>query len=158
MAKQKTLFICSECGQEYPKWNGRCNACGAWNTLEETVTITAQKGNAPLRKLSYNNLENISYDNLSNYPDMKNGKDYMWMSLKSAYNGWKYVLSTDNEYLTEKVQYNKYLAVVNTIIYLIMAMTLQYLLIRKILPMKFSLRWIALRLRILLNWLVAMTL
>ena len=62
MAKQKTLFICSECGQEYPKWNGRCNACGAWNTLEETVTATAQKGNAPLRKLSYNNLENISYE------------------------------------------------------------------------------------------------
>ena len=62
MPKQKTLFICSECGQEYPKWNGRCNACGAWNTLEETVAVTSQKGNAPLRKLSYNSLDNISYE------------------------------------------------------------------------------------------------
>ena len=37
MAKSKSVYICSECGQEYPKWSGRCNACGAWNTLEETL-------------------------------------------------------------------------------------------------------------------------
>ncbi|MBS7396943.1 MAG: AAA family ATPase, partial [Ruminiclostridium sp.] len=37
MAKSKTVYICEECGQEYPKWSGRCNACGAWNTLTETL-------------------------------------------------------------------------------------------------------------------------
>ena len=37
MAKSKTVYICNECGQEYPKWSGRCNACGAWNSLEETL-------------------------------------------------------------------------------------------------------------------------
>ncbi len=35
MAKQKTVFYCSECGNETAKWNGRCPACGAWNTLVE---------------------------------------------------------------------------------------------------------------------------
>lgn len=33
--KSKTLFYCIECGNETPKWQGRCSACGAWNTLEE---------------------------------------------------------------------------------------------------------------------------
>lgn len=37
MAKTKSVYICSECGQQYPKWAGRCNSCGAWNTLEETL-------------------------------------------------------------------------------------------------------------------------
>ena len=37
MAKSKTVYICEECGQEYPKWSGRCNACGAWNSLQETL-------------------------------------------------------------------------------------------------------------------------
>lgn len=29
----KTLFVCGECGREYLQWQGRCDACGAWNTL-----------------------------------------------------------------------------------------------------------------------------
>jgi len=37
MAKSKTVFYCTACGNETPKWQGRCPACGAWNTLEEHV-------------------------------------------------------------------------------------------------------------------------
>ena len=37
MAKTKTVFYCTACGNETPKWQGRCPACGAWNTLEEHV-------------------------------------------------------------------------------------------------------------------------
>lgn len=33
--KQKTMFYCTECGNETPKWAGRCPACGAWNTVVE---------------------------------------------------------------------------------------------------------------------------
>ncbi len=33
--KQKTVYICSECGNETPNWAGKCPACGAWNTLSE---------------------------------------------------------------------------------------------------------------------------
>jgi DNA repair protein RadA/Sms len=35
MAKQKTAFVCNECGSDYSKWQGQCSDCGAWNTLAE---------------------------------------------------------------------------------------------------------------------------
>jgi len=34
-AKNKTMFVCTECGAESPKWVGQCSDCGAWNTLTE---------------------------------------------------------------------------------------------------------------------------
>ena len=37
MAKVKTLFSCTVCGAQSPKWVGQCSSCQAWNTLEETV-------------------------------------------------------------------------------------------------------------------------
>ena len=38
MAKEKTVYVCSNCGQESPKWVGKCPSCGQWNTfVEETV-------------------------------------------------------------------------------------------------------------------------
>lgn len=40
--KQKTLYVCSECGNESPKWSGKCFACGAWNTLQE-MNVPAKK-------------------------------------------------------------------------------------------------------------------
>ena len=38
--KQKTVFMCRDCGYESPKWLGKCTACGAWNTMDE---FTPQK-------------------------------------------------------------------------------------------------------------------
>lgn len=35
MAKAKIAFVCNECGSDYSKWQGQCNACGAWNSLSE---------------------------------------------------------------------------------------------------------------------------
>jgi DNA repair protein RadA/Sms len=35
MAKDKTAYVCSNCGQESPKWIGKCPACGQWNTFQE---------------------------------------------------------------------------------------------------------------------------
>jgi DNA repair protein RadA/Sms len=37
MAKDKTLYTCTECGGTSPKWLGKCPSCGAWNTLIESV-------------------------------------------------------------------------------------------------------------------------
>ena len=37
MAKEKTVYVCSNCGQESPKWVGKCPSCGAWNTFVEEV-------------------------------------------------------------------------------------------------------------------------
>ena len=33
--RQKTVYVCSDCGAETPNWAGKCPSCGAWNTLEE---------------------------------------------------------------------------------------------------------------------------
>lgn len=37
MAKEKTVYVCTQCGTTSPKWLGKCPDCGAWNTLEESV-------------------------------------------------------------------------------------------------------------------------
>ncbi|MBR2490811.1 MAG: DNA repair protein RadA [Ruminiclostridium sp.] len=42
--KVKTLFYCTECGNETPKWQGRCSACGAWNTIVEQPAQGKAKG------------------------------------------------------------------------------------------------------------------
>ena len=41
--KSKTVFLCTNCGNETPKWAGRCPACGQWNTLEEYTPTPAAK-------------------------------------------------------------------------------------------------------------------
>ncbi len=35
MAKSQNIFICSDCGNEFSKWQGQCSACHAWNTIKE---------------------------------------------------------------------------------------------------------------------------
>ena len=42
MAKTKTIYTCSECGGQSPKWQGQCPACNAWNTLVETIAESAK--------------------------------------------------------------------------------------------------------------------
>ena len=37
MAKSKTVFYCTACGNETPRWQGKCPACGAWNSIQEHV-------------------------------------------------------------------------------------------------------------------------
>ncbi|GAA6615367.1 DNA repair protein RadA [Scytonema sp. NUACC26] len=39
MPKQKTYYVCSECGSESPQWFGKCPACGTYNSLEEQIAI-----------------------------------------------------------------------------------------------------------------------
>lgn len=52
--KQKTIYCCSECGNETANWAGKCPSCGAWNTLTEVKL--EQSGN---RKSSYTKLRDI---------------------------------------------------------------------------------------------------
>lgn len=44
MAKTRTVYFCTNCGNETPKWQGRCPACGAWNTMEEHIEKPAAAG------------------------------------------------------------------------------------------------------------------
>lgn len=48
MAKEKTVYVCSECGADSPKWVGRCPACGAWNTYKE-LRVARNSAPAPGR-------------------------------------------------------------------------------------------------------------
>jgi len=41
MAKGKTIYTCTECGAQAPKWAGQCGECGAWNSLVETLAAPA---------------------------------------------------------------------------------------------------------------------
>lgn len=42
-AKTKTVYVCSECGAESPKWLGRCPQCGEWNTYQEEHIVVDKK-------------------------------------------------------------------------------------------------------------------
>lgn len=47
--KYKTVWMCSECGNESPRWEGRCPACGAWNSMvEEKVAATPSRSPSPV--------------------------------------------------------------------------------------------------------------
>ena len=46
MAKQKTAFVCNECGSDYSKWQGQCSDCSSWNSLQEIRLGGAGKGGA----------------------------------------------------------------------------------------------------------------
>ncbi len=49
MAKIKSVYICSECGYESPKWYGKCPSCGEWNTMNEEIKDTAKSAAASVR-------------------------------------------------------------------------------------------------------------
>ncbi|HAQ70193.1 DNA repair protein RadA [Salibacteraceae bacterium] len=58
MAKTKSAFVCQNCGSNYPKWTGKCSACGEWNTLIEEI----------IHKESKSGLRRKYSDNLSKKP------------------------------------------------------------------------------------------
>jgi len=41
--KRETKFVCNNCGEDYPKWTGKCENCGSWNTLVEFVESNLSK-------------------------------------------------------------------------------------------------------------------
>ncbi len=71
-AKTKSVFVCSACGYESPKWLGKCPDCGEWNTLEEEVRVaqpakTAGKPAASSVSLRSYPLSQIAPDNELRY-------------------------------------------------------------------------------------------
>ncbi len=67
--KQKTLYYCTECGNETPKWEGRCRSCGAWNSIVEQprtpsprpATATAARSRVPVRLIELDRGEEIRF-------------------------------------------------------------------------------------------------
>src|SRR5688500_1633050 len=46
----RTMFSCSACGHESPKWHGRCPGCGDWNTLVEERPASTGRGSKASRR------------------------------------------------------------------------------------------------------------
>lgn len=65
--KAKTVYVCSECGNESPKWAGQCAACGAWNSYFEEIQQPEKPLPAmvadPLKRASPKRLREISAEN-----------------------------------------------------------------------------------------------
>lgn len=55
MAKEKTVYVCTNCGQESPKWAGKCPSCGQWNTFVEEVV----RKEAPVAKHVAHGIESV---------------------------------------------------------------------------------------------------
>lgn len=51
--KAKKVFYCTQCGNETPKWQGQCSACGAWNTIVEQPEAATRKASTPRRSSSF---------------------------------------------------------------------------------------------------------
>ena len=50
MAKNKTVFVCSGCGYESPKWMGKCPACNEWNSFYEEKVVSNSSSNSSKKK------------------------------------------------------------------------------------------------------------
>ncbi len=46
MSKSKTVFVCQSCGAQSPKWVGKCNVCGEWNTVFEEIIAERKTGSS----------------------------------------------------------------------------------------------------------------
>lgn len=67
MAKSRTQFVCQNCGASYPKWTGKCDNCGEWNTLVEQAPTDSGKsavarGATSGRILSPQSMQSIDID------------------------------------------------------------------------------------------------
>ncbi len=64
--KFKSVYICSECGYESPKWSGKCPQCNNWNTMNEEVVNTSSasaKAERSLKSVKAVKVNEISYEN-----------------------------------------------------------------------------------------------
>ena len=50
--KQKSVFVCGECGYETPRWLGRCPQCGSWNTIVEEERVSLKAPAAPSKAVA----------------------------------------------------------------------------------------------------------
>ena len=67
--KLKTIYVCSECGETYHKWQGQCSTCKAWNSIEEDVVVQQSVSSkksmntfASSAKISFQQLNDIEAD------------------------------------------------------------------------------------------------
>lgn len=65
MAKEKTVYVCSNCGNESPKWLGKCPACGQWNTYVEEIVRKEPASKSPLTGLGRNKSKPVTLSEIN---------------------------------------------------------------------------------------------
>lgn len=60
MSKQKTVFVCNNCGYETAKWLGKCPSCSSWNTFNEEIQIEVSNKNNLIRSSKMADIYNLS--------------------------------------------------------------------------------------------------
>lgn len=81
MPKAKTVYRCTECGAESPKWAGRCDACGEWNTLVEEVVARVPSTASGRRTRGAASLaEGGSIAHSARLREVKGAEDRRWKS------------------------------------------------------------------------------
>jgi len=50
MPKPRSVYRCTDCGHEHPKWAGRCEACGAWNSVAEEPVLVRAPGRGAIKR------------------------------------------------------------------------------------------------------------
>jgi len=77
MAKNKTAYVCTDCGAEYSQWQGQCKACHAWNTLKEFKLRSAKSSSSTSAKgytgATENTVTSISDVDLAEVPRVSSG-------------------------------------------------------------------------------------
>jgi len=71
MAKNKTAYVCTDCGAEHSQWQGQCQACHAWNTLKEFKLSVAKKSSTTSKGYagtSENQVQSINDVDLAEVP------------------------------------------------------------------------------------------
>ena len=70
MAKTKIAFVCTDCGAEHSRWQGKCTACNEWNTLVEFKPTNTKHSKLPSNNKSYA-IEDAGLEKLSQVSDQK---------------------------------------------------------------------------------------
>jgi DNA repair protein RadA/Sms len=68
MARDKRQYVCQNCGAVHPRWSGRCDACGAWNTITEEQTGAAVPGHGPVKSKRGRGIELVGLDGAGTAP------------------------------------------------------------------------------------------
>src|SRR5690606_17879131 len=77
MAKNKTAYVCTQCGADYSKWQGQCSACQEWNTISEVRLGTSSKPARDIRKGGYagtaSDVQSLDAIDVENAPRVSTG-------------------------------------------------------------------------------------
>ncbi|WP_373722927.1 ATPase domain-containing protein, partial [Bacteroides heparinolyticus] len=65
MTKEKRVYVCSNCGQESPKWVGKCPSCGEWNTYVEEVIRKEAVSKRPVSGIETAKAKPVTLDDIT---------------------------------------------------------------------------------------------